>query len=203
MIDEGLVMKLAVPCATLWLLFAATPAAAQMKVLRLDYVEVRDTKSAQGQQLRSVMTFTVLRAPDGRQRTEKIDPDLSLHIVEVFDFVRDVHIRMDMKRKIAVRQRGQAARFEQLRAQVGTTPKQELGTRIMQGFECHGSRYVDQSAEAWVCRDPGSALPFFGSVSAQSPTGGIFRMDLQRVTRDFDVDPSIFEIPVGFRIIDQ
>jgi len=180
----------------------------QMKVLRLDYVVVREGKNAQGQAVREVLNRTRFIAPDGRERTESVDEKSSLHTVEIHDPARDLGIRLDLKEKTAVRIRDFKAKARHIGQRQSTFMEgrgEPVGTKLIHGFECKGFRdpSPEQKIEFWFCRDPMSGREFLGGTNFQLPDGKSWREDLRRVTHDFSVDIQIFEIPPDFRIIDQ
>lgn len=184
------------------------PAVAQMKVLRLDYVVVSESENAQGQKERRVLTRTRFLSPDGRLREETLDPNLPpLHMADIHDNTRDVHVRLDLNRKAAIRRTGVLwqARNE-ARSTGASQQKQDLGTSLIQGFECQGTRIAlgpGKEFETWKCQDPVSGQEFLGTTRVQLPGGKVWQEHLKKATRDFDVSPEIFEIPPDFRVADH
>ncbi len=180
----------------------------QMKVVRLDYVVVREAKNAQGQSVREVIHRTRFVAPDGRERTETADENFSLRMAEIYDPARDLGVRLDPKEKTAIRIRDFKAKSRQ-RGQLQATflegRGEPAGVKLIHGFECKGFRdpSPEQKIEFWFCRDAVSGREFLGAVNFQLADGKSWREDLRRITRDFPVDIQIFEIPPDFRIIDQ
>ncbi|HXE76066.1 MAG TPA: hypothetical protein VNN18_10580 [Candidatus Xenobia bacterium] len=183
----------------------ATPP--ELKVLRLDFVVIREHKNQQGQLVREVMERTRFIAPDGRYRTHTEPAEKMTYPVQIVDPRRDVSILLNPSQNVAIRT-WQARSKRMLEAEQQDTKRQgdPLGPRIMQGLDCNAFRVSHpngRTTEFAYCRDPVSGAKFQGSFFARLPDGSNWREELQRVTRDYTVDKTLFEIPAHFRIIDQ
>jgi hypothetical protein len=189
----------------------ALVAQGSVRVLRLDFAVVNDGPGPDGKPRRIVYNTTVWMAPDGRERNETRNPEVSINRATLADKGRDIQIELDYDRKVAIRM----TRFEE-RAKAGQpvgdhtfsrdAQKEELGWKKIQGFSCQGwrNRHGGLTTEHWFCSDPESGKRFLGSTLWSFPDGkSTARTDLVQVSRDVAVDPSIFEIPSDFRIIDK
>lgn len=181
---------------------------AELKVLRLDYVVVRESAHAPGGAKREVFPQTRLLAQDGRIRTETLYPDETQRRVEIYDPVRDIFVQLDPKRRTAVRRSAAGGRTREQSlsdpSSLAQAPKAELGTKRIQGFHCQGFRRANDKFEVehWWCRDRTSGAKFIGSFYARSPAG-TWRTELQKVTPEFPVEEEEFQIPGDFEVTDQ
>lgn len=191
------------------LVVQAVSADEPVKVLRLDYLIVRESPDSSGRIVRDVFTQTRYVAPDGRQRIEDIEQRLSRREALLIDRTARTVTRLDLNKKTARRDAQAAGKMgitccdstsPAVAAQNGTGRKE-----VIQGFQCTATSQGDPARpafEAASCLDPASGKRFIGRLVHRFPDGKLWQQELQSVTRDLPVDPQMFQVPADFRRID-
>jgi hypothetical protein len=184
----------------------------EVKVFRLDYTVVREGHGRDGETTRTVLNRTRYLLADGaRVRTETFDPVTRKRTVEISDDQQDELVVLDADHRTAIRTRGAKRRMLE-GTPVFDTPgavrgqKEALGKSRMQGFPCQGFRNTfpgGLTTETWFCTDPETGASFLGSVHSRQPDGASWREDLQKVTRDYAADASLFEVPDDYTVTDK